>query len=137
MKKVGRLVPSLGYQSAYFQNRQIGTRAWWSRVLCEVPEPTKLGYQSAYFENYHAFGTNYADWYPSLVDSGTSQSTRVHQTRVPICLISTKSMIIFKIGRLVPELGGLEYLVKYPTPPSSSTNLPILKIGRLVPQAWY
>ena len=28
--------------------------------------------------------------------------TQVHQARVPICLI-------FKTGRLVPELGGLEY----------------------------
>ena len=27
---------------------QIGTRAWWAQVLCEVPEPTKLGYQSGY-----------------------------------------------------------------------------------------
>ena len=42
-------------------------------------------------------------------------------------------MIILKIARLVPELGGVEYLVKYPTPPSSSTNLPILKIDRLIP----
>ena len=77
--------------------RQIGTRAWWTRVLHKVLESTKLGYQSAYFENYHAFGTNYADWYPSLVDSGTSQSTRVHQTRVLICLI-------LEIGKFVPGL---------------------------------
>ena len=33
-------------RSASFQNTQIGTRAWWARVLCEVPEPTKLGYQA-------------------------------------------------------------------------------------------
>ena len=32
--------------SASFQNTQIGTRAWWARVLCEVPEPTKLEYQA-------------------------------------------------------------------------------------------
>ena len=42
---------------------------------------TKLGYQSAYFQNSQ-------DWYPSLVDSGTSQRTRVHQARVPICQFS-------------------------------------------------
>ena len=29
---------------------QIGTRVWWARVLCKVPESTKLGYQSGYFE---------------------------------------------------------------------------------------
>ena len=28
------------------QFTQLGTRAWWARVLCEVPEPTKLGYQA-------------------------------------------------------------------------------------------
>ena len=28
--------------------RQIGTRAWWAQVLCEVPEPTKLGYFTKY-----------------------------------------------------------------------------------------
>ena len=24
----------------------LGTRAWWARVLCEVPEPIKLGYEA-------------------------------------------------------------------------------------------
>ena len=60
---------------------QLGTRAWWARVLHKVPESTKLGYQSANFQNSQ-------DWYPSLVDSGTSQGTRVHQARVPICQFS-------------------------------------------------
>ena len=60
---------------------QLGTRAWWARVLHKVPESTKLGYQSANFQNSK-------DWYPSLVDSGTSQGTRVHQARVPICQFS-------------------------------------------------
>ena len=34
------------------------------------------------------YGTGH--WYPSLVDSGTSQGTRVLQTWVPICLIFKK-----------------------------------------------
>ena len=37
-------------------------------------------------------------------------------------------LTILKIGRLVPELSGLGYLVKYPSPPSSGTNLPISRI---------
>ena len=74
--------------------------------------------------------------YPCEFGELTKPGTNL-PTLVLIRQIGTKSMIIFKIGRLVPELGGLEYLVKYPTLPSSSTNLPILKIGRLVPQAWY
>ena len=107
MKKVGRLVPSLGYQSAYFQNRQIGTQAWWSRVLHKVLESTKLGYQFAYFENYHAFGTKYAEWYPSLVESGTSQSTRVHQTRVPICLSLESRQICTRFGKFTKTHMGI------------------------------
>ena len=34
--------------SASFQNTQIGTQAWWARVLHKVPEPTKLGYQAGW-----------------------------------------------------------------------------------------
>ena len=37
-----------------------------------------------------------------------------------------------KIGRLVPELGGLGYIVKYPSSPSSGTNLGILIEKRLI-----
>ena len=33
-----------------FKFIQLGTRAWWTRVLYKVLEPTKLGYQSGYFE---------------------------------------------------------------------------------------
>ena len=72
MKKVGKLVPSSGYQS-------------------EVPESAKLTYQFAYFKNSQ-------DWYSSLVDSGTSQGTRVNQTQVPIYLI-------LKTVKFVPEFG--------------------------------
>ena len=53
--KSGRLVPSSRYQKHdNFENSQIGTLAWWTRVPCEVPDSTKLGYQSGYFQNYHA-----------------------------------------------------------------------------------
>ena len=51
-KSLARKGPICGapkYQSAYFENWQIGTRAWWTRVPCEVPESTKLGYQSLEF----------------------------------------------------------------------------------------
>ena len=82
MKKVGRLVPSLGYQSAYF-------------------------------ENYHAFGTNYADWYPSLVDSGTSQSTQVHQTRVPICLSLESRQICTRFGKFTKTHMGILFFYFY------------------------
>ena len=76
---------------------QIGTRAWWARVLCKVPESTKLGYQSGYFEkklmNPPSFQFIYPDWYPSLVGSGTSQSTRAHQARVPIWVFFEKRLM--------------------------------------------
>ena len=35
--------------------------------------------------------------------------------------------LFWKIGRLVPELEELGYLVKYPSLPSSGTNLPVFK----------
>ena len=41
----GPICEALEYQSANFENWQIGTRAWWTRVRCEVRESTKLGYQ--------------------------------------------------------------------------------------------
>ena len=53
-----------------------------------VPKPTKLGYHS--MENKlkrtwcAASYQIHPAWYPSLVGSSTLQSTRVHQTRVPI-----------------------------------------------------
>ena len=34
-----------------------------------------------------------------------------------------KNQPLFKIPRLVPELGGLGYFVKYPSPSSSGTKL--------------
>ena len=71
--------------------------AWWARVLCKVPESTKLGYQSGYFEkklmNPPSFQFIYPDWYPSLVGSGTSQSTRAHQARVPIWVFFEKRLM--------------------------------------------
>ena len=41
----------------------------------------------------------------------------------PICGAPEYRSAYFEIGRLVPELGGLRYLVKYPSPPNSGTNL--------------
>ena len=76
---------------------QLGTRAWWARVLYKVPESTKLGYQSGYFEkklmNQPSFQLIYPDWYSSLVGSGTSQSTRAHQARVPIWVFFEKRLM--------------------------------------------
>ena len=90
---------------ANFQNWQVGTRASWTRVPCEVPESRKLGYQPANMTGYNVdnFETFWklAGWYPSLVDSGTSQGTRVQQARVPTCQFS-------KIGLGKPMLTILQ-----------------------------
>ena len=63
-------------QPLFNKNTQIGTRAWWARVLHNVPEPTKLGYQSGY--SYWKEGcfislfSKYPDWYLSPPNSGTN-----------------------------------------------------------------
>ena len=58
------------------------TRAWWARVLYKVPEPTQLEYQAGETGLMGLTLSSNPAWYPSLVGSGTSQSTRAHQARV-------------------------------------------------------
>ena len=65
-------------------------------------------------------------WYPSLVGSGTSQSTQAHQARVPSWVNWVDGLMAlfhFYLPSVVPELDGLGYFTKYPSPPRSSTKL--------------
>ena len=54
----------------------------------------------------------YPAWYSSLVGSGTKLGK-----------LKKKELIKLSLPSLVPELGGLGYFMKYPSPPSSSTKL--------------
>ena len=85
-----------------------------------VPEPTKLEYEAGSkrligisISPISLFSIYYPDWYPSLVDSGTSQSTLAHQAWVPSWIFFEKRLYIslfsIYLSRLVPELGGLGY----------------------------
>ena len=73
--------------SLLFLFTQLGTRAWWARVLHKVPELTKLEYQAGQTGFMGLYGSLpffiYPAWYPSLMRSGTLWSTRAHQARVP------------------------------------------------------
>ena len=89
---------------------------------CAVLDSAKLGYQFAYFENYHAFGTKYADWYPILVDSGTSQHILIVVAHLPMkgrCIGNFgvrspfSNMKLVELGPILMLLALEGYLVQF------------------------